>query len=119
MSISEINNRDDLKFLLKNLKIFHNLRKNLWKRSFSIFRNLINNTNSLIVEYYPMLNKDLALDNSLYIYSKIFKINPKREDIIFKENNDLQWWMRIIMNDKMIDLSYLRVENTIKSEFQY
>jgi hypothetical protein len=44
----------------------------------------------------------------------VFKETPKKEDIIFTAKDRLEWWIKIYVGDKILDLSYERVEKLLR-----
>lgn len=108
-------NRDELKSLLKNLRIFYGLQKDMWKRSIQIFKNKLNKTHSYVIEYYDSLSHDIALKEAMIIFDKVFWAKPNKDEIKLIRNDNIAWWIRVIMDDKMVDLSYAKLKEKIQS----
>lgn len=117
--LNQITNKDELKALLKNMKVLYSLKKNLWKRWFALFHNMIDKKNNFVVEYFWSVDKNLVIEKALIVYKNAFKVTPWKEEIKLKENNNLKWWIRVIMDDKMIDISYSNIEEKIRSGFLF
>lgn len=111
----DINNLDysSLKKLLKELKSYKNLSKRLGKRWKKVFWNLINKNKIFRIEYYPSILKEDLFKIALDVYKKIFNEIPSIWDIEFIEKKELIGWIRIIYNDKMIDMSFLKLKKLL------
>lgn len=103
----------ELELLLKDLKIYKDLIKKVWKRWKQIFDNKFNNKNEFVVEYYWDIDESFVLAEAKEIYNKIFDINVKDDDIKLVKNNEIKWWMKIYLNDNLIDLSFLKFYNIL------
>ncbi len=103
----------ELELLLKDLKIYKDLIKKVWKRWKQIFDNKFNNKNEFVVEYYWDIDESFVLAKAKEIYNKIFDINVKDDDIKLVKNNEIKWWMKIYLNDNLIDLSFLKFYNIL------
>jgi len=106
--------RDELEALLKDLNLYNDLRKKLWKRWTQLFKRNMNNSNLLEVEYFPSINEDIAYDNALDVYTKVFNITPKKDEIRFISKKSIWWGIKVYMNDSMVDFSFSKVENILK-----
>ena len=91
-------NLSELKDLLKEMKLYRDLRKQLWARWKAVYKNLKNWENIFVVEYFPKISKELAFSESKKI---------------FKEKEELKWWIRVYFNDKVLDLSYIKIEREL------
>lgn len=103
----------ELELLLKDLKIYKDLIKKVWKRWKQIFDNKFNNKNEFVVEYYWDIDESFVLAKAKEIYNKIFDINVKDDDIKLVKNDEIKWWMKIYLNDNLIDLSFLKFYNIL------
>ncbi len=104
-------NKTELENLLKKLKLYNTLKRQLWNRAKQEFDKIINWKQVYKVEYFEWISKQEALNEAIKIYKKIFDINIDEKSIIMKENKELNWGIRVFKNDNMIDLSYRRIEN--------
>ena len=104
-------NKAELKNLFKKLKLYSNLKRQLWDRGIIEFQRIINWKENYKVEYFKWISKWEALSEAIKIYKNIFNIDIDEKSITIKENNKLNWGIRIFKNDNMIDLSYKRIEN--------
>lgn len=105
----------ELKNLLKDLKNYSSLVKQLWNRWRSLYYKKKNNTKTLLVEYFWVISEDLVFEEAKKFYKKFFWIDVLKEDIKFVKKDDLDWGIRIFLDDKMLDLSYLNFKNTINN----
>lgn len=104
--------KEDLKKLLKNLKYISSMIKDLWrKRWMKEYDNIYSWKAFYFVEYYPSMSLQDVKDLSIKIYSKSFNEKVSIDEIIFKENPSLDWWLRIFSNYNMLDLSYKKIES--------
>jgi len=110
-------NKEELEKLLKDLNLYNDLRKKLWKRWTNLFKRNINSSNLLEVEYFSSISEDIAYDNALEIYMKVFNISPKRNEIRFISKDSIQWWIKVYKDDLMVDFSFSKVENILKKTF--
>jgi len=106
--------REELEKLLKELNLYNDLRKKLWKRGTNLFKRNINDSNLLEVEYFPSINENIAFDNALEIYIKVFNIKPKKEEIRFISKDSIGGWIKVYKDDLMVDFSFSKVENILK-----
>jgi hypothetical protein len=107
-------NKDELYSLLKALKIYRNLIKKIWNRWKNIFKQIYFWKNTFFVEYYWDLDKQYVLDNSKKVYKNIFNFDVLDNDIIIKENKNLKWWMKVYLNDNLVDMSFQKFYNLLK-----
>lgn len=106
--------KDEIKWLLKDLKFYENLNKKLWSRWKRIFEKTKNDKSYYLVEYYPQAPVDFVYTKSQDIYKKFFSCTPTREEIVFSPKESLLWWMKVFKDDDMVDLSFLKVEKKLK-----
>ena len=106
-------NLSELKDLLKEMKLYRDLRKQLWARWKAVYKNLKNWENIFVVEYFPKISKELAFSESKKIFKRIFDFEVEESEIIFKEKEELKWWIRVYFNDKVLDLSYIKIEREL------
>lgn len=112
----DINNlgKKELEELLKKLKSYKDLRDKLWKRWIKLFNNKNNNTHSFEVEYSSSMDLEFVKQEALNLYKNIFKVEVKMEEIVFTKKESLLGWMKVYLDDKMIDLSFLKFYNKLK-----
>lgn len=103
--------KEELKELLSKLTLYRDLRKWLGKRGENIFETLQTGAKKLTVEYFSSADKSYVENQALAMYKNIFGLEVKKEDIEFKTNDDILGGMRVFMDDKVLDLSYLKIEN--------
>ena len=56
----------------------------------------------------------MAWEESKKIFDKVFGLNVNREEVVFSKKENLKWGIKVYVNDKMIDLSYDRVEKMVR-----
>lgn len=104
--------RERLKELLKKIKWVWLLIKDLWRtRWLQEFHKIYSWKSSYLVEYYPSMSMKDVEELSLSIYSKTFNKIVSLDEIIFKKNSELDWWLRIFSDFDMLDLSYKKIES--------
>ncbi|MDD2907752.1 MAG: hypothetical protein PHH98_03870 [Candidatus Gracilibacteria bacterium] len=104
----------ELKNLLKEVRLYSDLKKHLGTRGQNIYNKLRTGEKTLLVEYFPAISEDLAWDESVVIFSKIFNLNVDRKDVIFSKNENIKGGIKVYVDDKMIDLSYNRIERMVR-----
>jgi len=103
---------DDLKKLLKQIKHYEALRKQLWNRWINSFKKELSWKNLFLVEYFS--DKDSAFEIASSVYKKSFNINVEKQDIIFVKKEDIKGWIKVYFNDYMVDISFSKIEKLIK-----
>jgi len=106
-------NREELKNLLKKLKTFKNLRSSLGKRGEEQFKHIEAGTPILTVEHTSKIGEKLAFEKAQEVFKKAFSLTPKQEDIKFVINDNLKGGIRVIKDDNLVDLSFLKIENAL------
>lgn len=106
--------KDELKHILKNLRLYKELVKKVWKRWKKIYHNKFDWINEYLVEYYWDLDKAYVLGTAKKVYKKTFDIDVKEEDIKIEQKESVKWGMKIYLNDNLLDLSFLRFYNLLK-----
>lgn len=104
----------ELEELLKNLRLYKDLVKKVWKRWEKIFSKLFEWKNEYLVEYYWNLDESYVLKESKEIYKRIFEADVKDAEIKIKQNQKIKWGMKIYLNDDLVDLSFLKFYNLLK-----
>lgn len=102
----------DLKFLLKQINKYKNFKKQLWNRWIELFNQKLTWRNIFTTDYFN--NEELSSNIALSIYKKIFNLDVKKEDIKFIKNENIKWWVKVFMNDSMVDVSFSKIEKLIK-----
>lgn len=115
MQAINIDNLDlsELKDLLKEVKLYRELKNQLWSRGEKVYNKLKKWEKFLFVEYYPVVSIDLAFEESKKVFKNVFNLDVNKEDIVLKENNKIKWWIRVYVDDKVVDLSYLKIEREL------
>jgi len=103
-----------LQSLLKELKLYQNLSTQLGKRWEDQFHRNKNNKKLFQVEYYPALSQDSAWEEAQVVYKKVFWETVQQADVEFIETESISGWMKIYMDDSMVDLSFSKIEKIIK-----
>lgn len=107
-------NKAELEKLLKNLRLYNDLTKKVWKRGRGIYNHIFKWVNSYVVEYYSAIEEDYVLTQALDIYKKTFNLDVKKEDIKLVKNEKLRGGIKIYLNDNLVDLSFLKFYNLLK-----
>lgn len=103
----------ELEELLKDLKVYKDLIKKVWKRWKAIFENKFNGVNKYSVEYYLDMDESYILSEAKEIYKKMFDIDVEDKDIKLIKNEKIKWGMKIYLNDNLVDLSFLKFYNLL------
>lgn len=106
--------KSELNELLKKLKSYRDLRNKVWKRWVKIFNRLNNWIHSFEVEYSSSIDENYAKDEALKIYKNIFQVEVNAKEIVFTKKENILGWMRVYLDDKMVDLSFLKFYNKLK-----
>lgn len=108
-------NLAQLNELLKEVRLYRDLKKQLWNRWVSLYNKLKNNSNILLVEYFPAISEDLAWEEAKVIFKKVFNLNEvSRENVVFSKKETIKGWIRVYVDDKVIDLSYEKIERMVR-----
>lgn len=104
----------ELEELLKELKLYNNLKKQLGKRWEKLYKEQKTWKKSFEVEYFPAAGEDLAWEKSKEVFEKVFWYKVERKDITFIPKEKIAWWIRIYTDDKILDLSYENIEKKLR-----
>jgi len=107
--------REELKTVLKELYLYRDLEKELWERGKELFDRIQNGKHSYQVEYFSALSPDIAWESASRAYKDAFQAEPKREEVEFKQNDMLKWGIKVYLDDRVLDLSFDKVERALKS----
>ena len=102
-----------LEELLKDLRVYNDLIKKVWKRWKKIFNHVFNGVNEYSVEYYWDIDEWYILTEAKGIYKKMFNIEVKDSDIKLIKNEKIKWGMKVYLNDNLVDLSFLKFYNLL------
>ena len=106
--------KSQLKDLLRDLKLYRELENELGEQWIVLFNRIKNNTQSYVVEYYPNVTQELAWENAQQIYKKTFSVEPDKHQVEFLERESLKWWIKVYLNDDMVDMSFDKIEKALK-----
>lgn len=106
-------NLSELKDLLKEVKLYRDLKNQLWNRAEKIYNKIKKWEKTLVVEYFSAISKDLAFNESKKVFKNVFNLDVEENEITFRENDEIRWWIRVYLDDKVVDLSYLRIERNL------
>lgn len=79
-----------------------------------MFHTIKEGTATYIVEYFPTLNEKDAYKSALDVYKKVFSVEPKQNEITFLKKESLGGGMRIYADDRVVDMSFRKVERLLK-----
>ena len=105
----------ELQKILKQLKLYKDLTKKLWSRWKAIFDFLVNDKSLYKVEYYSGISEQEALKEAKIAYKKAFWEEIDDSQIVLKKKDKLDWGIRVFKNDKLLDLSFSKIEKLIKN----
>lgn len=94
--------------LLKALRNYRVLLKQIWKRANAQFQN--NGNSVYIVEYATNLDIGRIKNFVDGIFAQYYKEKPSLDIITFRENPHLLGWLRFFIDDEMVDVSYEHIE---------
>ena len=103
----------ELEELLKDLKVYKDLIKKVWKRWRIIFDKMFNWINQYSVEYYGDMDESYILAEAKEIYKKMFDIDVADKEIKLKKNEKIKWGMKVYLNDNLVDMSFLKFYNLL------
>lgn len=106
-------NIDQLKELLKEVKLYRDLKKQLWKRGDDLYKKIKTWKSTYIVEYFTAISEELAWEKSQKVYKKVFNVDVDKSEVVFSKSDKLKWWIKVYLNDSVIDLSYDKIEKMI------
>ncbi len=107
-------NLEELKNLLSEAKTYKALSKQLWSRWIQAYKRSKLGIPKLIVDHFSNVTVDMAWEQASRVYKSIFNIEAKKSDVDFRSKQNLKWWIKVYMDDKMVDLSYAKIEKQIK-----
>ena len=105
--------QSELEELLKDLRVYNDLIKKVWKRWKKIFDHIFNWVNEYTVEYYWDIDSSYVLTEAKGIYKKMFDIEVSDTDIKLIKNEKIKWGMKVYLNDNLVDLSFLKFYNLL------
>lgn len=104
-------NLSELKEVLKDLNLYKSLVKQLWNRWVKEYNKLKTWEKTLLVEYFSALDKDYVLSESKKVFEKVFDLKDiDSSKINLVEKDDVKWGMRLFVDDKVLDLTYSKIE---------
>lgn len=104
----------ELQELLKELKLFSNLKKQLWNRGKNLYYELKTGKKAFEVEYFSKISENVAWEEAKKVFEKIFKETPEKKDIVFTPKSKLEWWIKVYVGDKILDMSYEKIKKVLK-----
>ncbi|MDQ7009759.1 MAG: hypothetical protein Q9M94_05700 [Candidatus Gracilibacteria bacterium] len=107
-------NSSELKIVLKGLKLYSDLSRKLGNRGKAIFGRELSGKKYYKVEYTSALNEEKVFIQAQNAFNKAFGIIPKKEDIVFIQNDTIFGGIKIFENDNMVDLSLSKAIDQIK-----
>jgi len=113
MDISNLE-KNEKKIILKKLRLYQDLTKKLWNRWKRVFNKINNWKSYYLVEYFPNNDLDFVYNKSKEVYKNFFWLSPSREEIVFVEKKSMWGWMKVFMDDDLVDLSFEKIEKKLK-----
>lgn len=105
---------EELKSLLKEVKLYKQLQRQLGQRGTTLFHNIKNNTSYFKVEYFGSVGEEIAWTKAQDVFKKVFEVEPKKEEVVFEENNNLIGGMKVYKDDLVADMSYVKIERAMR-----
>lgn len=105
----------DAKSVLKHLSLYRDMKKKLGARGVALFKRNLSGESSFLVEHFSTVSEDLAFSKAQTVYKKTFGLEPKRSDITFRQVDHIGWWIKVYMNDDMVDMSYSKVKKAMNA----
>jgi hypothetical protein len=107
-------NLKELQELLKELRLFSSLKKQLWNRWKILYTELKTGKKTFEVEYFSKISEDVVWEEAKKVFEKIFKETPEKKDVIFIPKDKLEWWIKVYVGNNVLDLSYERIKKVLK-----
>lgn len=104
-----------LKELLREVKLYQELSKKLWKRGEELFARKHSGEKLFVVEYFSAVSEDLAWEQAQSVYKKAFDLDVQKDTVKFVKNDGLKWGIKVYVDDSMVDLSFSKIERSIKN----
>lgn len=104
---------NQLRELLLELKLYKDLNKKLWSRWRNLYNSLKTWKKTYLVEYFSAIPEDLAYEISSRVYKEVFNLDLEKNDIKFVSKDSILGWMKVYIGDKVVDLSYQKIEKII------
>ncbi len=105
---------EELKNILKFLKLYRDLRKKLWNRWKDVFKNLVEKKDFYKLEYFTKASREDSINEALEVFEKVFWDKVWKDELILSTKNNLSWWIRVFKNDNMVDLSFNKIKEILK-----
>lgn len=107
-------NLAELKELLKEAKTYRALSKQLWSRWIQVYKRSQQWISRLVVDHFPNIPVDMAWEQAQRVYKTIFDMEVTQDNVEFRPKESLKGWIKVYMDDKMVDLSYAKIEKQIQ-----
>ncbi len=104
---------NQLQELLVELKLYKDLDKKLWSRWRNLYNSLKTWKKTYLVEYFPAISEDLAYEISSKVYTEVFNLKIEKNEIKFVSKESILGWVKVYFGDKVVDLSYQKIEKII------
>ena len=105
---------NELKTVLKWLKLYSSLVAKIGSRGKDLFHRQLEWKNSYKLEYTSSMKEDTAWKQWEKAFKKSFGITPSREEVVFIQNDEIEGGIKIFQNDDMVDFSLSMAINQIK-----
>jgi hypothetical protein len=109
-SLESITQIDIAKQALRDVRLYKDMIKKLWKRGKILFHQKMEGSHSFTVEYFPSVWVEFAKEKALFVYSSVFWVIPKMEDIVLIEKENLLSGIKVYFDDSCVDLSFKNIE---------
>lgn len=100
--------------LLKEVKLYRDLTKNLWARGRAQYFRDLKGEKLLVVEYVSSITEDIAWEQAQSVYKESFSLDVQKENVTFIINDALKGWIKVYNEDSLVDLSFAKIEGLVK-----
>jgi len=114
MNVTQWMNLTETKSLLKNLRHYQKLTRDLGSRWRELFHREYGKTSKYVVEYNKNISSENIWEYAQSVFNKSFGVHPEISEIVFVERSDISWGIKVYKDDMMVDLSY----NGLKKKIQ-
>ncbi len=102
-----------LQELLKQIKLYRDLSKQLWNRGKDAFNKWLKGEKTFIVEYFSEVWEDLAWEQAKIVYEKVFSHKPSKKEVSLEKKDSIGWGIKVYLDDSLIDLSFSKIKGQI------
>lgn len=105
--------KDELQKTLKELCLYRDLTNELGTRWKELFQRIQYGTHSYQVEHFTAVSADVAWSSAQEVFTKVFDVQPKKDEVQFIEKSSLKWGIKVYFDDEVVDLSFDKIEKSL------